>query len=104
MSDRILCTIENGVADVRMNRPDKMNALDGALFGALVETGEALKADPSVRAVVLSGEGRAFCAGLDMAVFPKRRYQHGAIDKSKLRARVPEKEIELRREFLSLYQ
>ena len=69
MSDRILCTIENGVADVRMNRPDKMNALDGALFGALVETGEALKADPSVRAVVLSGEGRAFCAGLDFGMF-----------------------------------
>ncbi len=69
MSDRILCTIQNGVADVRMNRPDKMNALDGALFGALVETGEALKADPSVRAVVLSGEGRAFCAGLDFGMF-----------------------------------
>lgn len=69
MSDRILCTIDNGVADVRMNRPDKMNALDGALFGALVETGESLKADPSVRAVVLSGEGRAFCAGLDFGMF-----------------------------------
>ena len=41
---------------------------------------------------------------LDMAVFPKRRYQHGAIDKSQLRTRVPAKEIELRREFLSLYQ
>ena len=69
MSDRILCTIDNGVADVRMNRPDKMNALDGALFGALVETGESLKADFSVRAVVLSGEGRAFCAGLDFGMF-----------------------------------
>src|SRR4249919_3683027 len=69
MSDRVTCTIENGVADVRMNRPEKMNALDGALFSALVETGEALKADPSVRAVVLSGEGRAFCAGLDFGSF-----------------------------------
>ncbi len=69
MSDRVTCTIENGVADVRMNRPEKMNALDGALFSALVETGEALKSDPAVRAVVLSGEGRAFCAGLDFGSF-----------------------------------
>lgn len=69
MSDRVTCKIEGGVADVRLNRPDKINALDGAMFGALVETGEALKADPTVRAVVLSGEGRGFCAGLDFGSF-----------------------------------
>jgi enoyl-CoA hydratase/carnithine racemase len=69
MSDRVLCTITNGVADVRMNRPDKINALDGAMFSALVEIGEALKIDTSVRAVVLSGEGRGFCAGLDFGSF-----------------------------------
>jgi enoyl-CoA hydratase/carnithine racemase len=69
MSDRVAVTIEGGVADVRLNRPDKVNALDGAMFAALVEAGEALKADPSVRAVVLSGEGRGFCAGLDFSSF-----------------------------------
>jgi enoyl-CoA hydratase/carnithine racemase len=69
MSDRVLCTITNGVADVRMNRPGKINALDGAMFSALVEIGEALKTDTSVRAVVLSGEGRGFCAGLDFGSF-----------------------------------
>ena len=47
-----------GVADVRLNRPDKMNALDHAMFEALVEAGDALAARPAVRAVVLSGEGR----------------------------------------------
>ncbi len=62
-------SIDAGVADVRLNRPEKMNALDGAMFSALVDTGERLKADPSVRAVVLSGEGRAFCAGLDFGSF-----------------------------------
>jgi enoyl-CoA hydratase/carnithine racemase len=46
-----------------------MNAVDGAMFSALVETGESLKANPSVRAVVLSGEGRGFCAGLDFDSF-----------------------------------
>jgi enoyl-CoA hydratase/carnithine racemase len=69
MSDRVSVHVDNGVADVRLNRPEKMNALDPAMFDALVETGEALKTDPSVRAVVLSGEGRAFCAGLDFGSF-----------------------------------
>ncbi|WP_354674339.1 crotonase/enoyl-CoA hydratase family protein [Cupriavidus alkaliphilus] len=65
-NERILVTIEDGVADVRLNRPDKMNALDQAMFDALIETGEQLARLPELRAVVLSGEGRAFCAGLDM--------------------------------------
>ena len=69
MDDRIQVTIENGVADVRMVRTDKMNALDQAMFKALVDTGERLKTEPGLRAVVLSGEGRAFCAGLDMGNF-----------------------------------
>jgi enoyl-CoA hydratase/carnithine racemase len=69
MSDRLSVSVENGVADVRLNRPEKMNALDPAMFDALIEVGEALKNDPSVRAVVLSGEGRAFCAGLDFGSF-----------------------------------
>ncbi|AMR76326.1 crotonase/enoyl-CoA hydratase family protein [Cupriavidus nantongensis] len=65
-NERILMTIEGGVADVRLNRPDKMNALDQAMFDALIETGAQLARLPDLRAVVLSGEGRAFCAGLDM--------------------------------------
>lgn len=69
MSDRVSCVISNGVADVRMTRPDKMNALDSAMFIALIEVGERLKVEPGLRAVVLSGEGRAFCAGLDMSSF-----------------------------------
>jgi len=66
---RVRCTIEDGVADVRLSRPEKLNALDRAMLGALVATGRSLAADPAVRAVVLSGEGRAFCAGLDFAEF-----------------------------------
>jgi enoyl-CoA hydratase/carnithine racemase len=69
MTDRIRYTITDGVADVRLNRPDKMNALDAAMFEALVQTGEKLCKEPGLRAVVLSGEGRAFCAGLDMGRF-----------------------------------
>ena len=69
MNDRVTISIEDGVADVRLVRADKMNALDNAMFEALVDAGERLKTDMGVRAVVLSGEGRAFCAGLDMGNF-----------------------------------
>jgi enoyl-CoA hydratase/carnithine racemase len=69
MAERVLVDLRDGVADVRLNRPDKLNALDKAMFSGLVETGAALAEDKSVRAVVLSGEGRAFCAGLDFGSF-----------------------------------
>ena len=71
MEERITVEISEGVADVRLVRTDKMNALDDAMFSALIETGERLKAEKGVRAIVLSGEGRAFCAGLDMGNFGK---------------------------------
>ena len=61
--------MSNGVADVRMNRADKRNALDGAMFSALAAAGERLKTEPGLRAVVLSGEGSSFCAGLDFSSF-----------------------------------
>jgi enoyl-CoA hydratase/carnithine racemase len=69
MNDRVTVDIQDGVADVRLVRTDKMNALDDAMFSALIETGDRLKGEAGVRAVVLSGEGRAFCAGLDMGSF-----------------------------------
>jgi enoyl-CoA hydratase/carnithine racemase len=71
MNDRVNVTIAGGVADVRLVRTDKMNALDDAMFNAIVQTGERLKSEKGLRAVVLSGEGRAFCAGLDMGNFEK---------------------------------
>ena len=68
MNDRGKITmLEDGIADVRMTRVDKMNALDATQWAALVEAVETLKAMPGLRVVVLSGEGRAFCAGLDLA-------------------------------------
>ncbi len=66
MNDTISYELENGIAKVTLNRPDKMNALSLDLFNALIEVGETIKADKSVRVVVLSGAGKAFCAGLDM--------------------------------------
>ena len=69
MSDRVTVTISAGIADVRMNRPEKRNALDGEMFRGLADVGERLKTESGVRAVVLSGEGTSFCAGLDFSSF-----------------------------------
>ena len=69
MDDRVKVTMSDGIADVRLVRADKMNALDAAMFDALVATSGRLAHEKGLRAVVLSGEGRAFCAGLDMDRF-----------------------------------
>jgi len=66
MDDRVRLTIDDGIAHVRLNRPDKMNALDPAMFEAIIDAGTRLATRTDIRAVVLSGEGRAFCAGLDL--------------------------------------
>ncbi len=68
--ERVLVSVDDeGVARVRMNRPEKKNALDGAMFAGLVAEARRLKDDRSVRAVVLSGEGDCFCSGLDFSSF-----------------------------------
>jgi enoyl-CoA hydratase/carnithine racemase len=69
MTDRVRVEIENHIAEVTLNRPEKHNAVDLAMFEALTEAGDALKKDSSVRAVVLHGGGENFCAGIDFAVF-----------------------------------
>ena len=67
--DRVTLQREAGVAVVTLNRPDKMNAVDFAMIDAVIALAEELAADPGLRAVVLTGAGRAFCAGLDVANF-----------------------------------
>ena len=70
MSDRVTIAIDDeGIADVRLNRPDKLNACDLEMIEALGAAGDELANNRSLRAVVLSGEGKAFCAGLDVALF-----------------------------------
>lgn len=78
MPDRLTLKIDAGVAEVRLTRGEKSNALDDAMFEALIATGERLKVARDVRAVVLSAEGRAFCAGLDLATFKAMSEAGGA--------------------------
>ena len=66
MTDLVTIETKDGVADVRLNRPDKYNALSSDMFKAIIEAGQNLAEAKDVRAVVLSGNGRGFCAGLDM--------------------------------------
>jgi enoyl-CoA hydratase/carnithine racemase len=77
MEKRVSISISEGVADVRLMRADKMNALDAAMFDALVAASDRLAHEKGVRAVVLSGEGRSFCAGLDMGRFAAMKEKGG---------------------------
>ena len=68
MKDRVSITmLEDGIADVRLIRTDKMNALDPAMFAGINDAIAELGQTKGLRVVVLSGEGRAFCAGLDLS-------------------------------------
>ena len=69
MSELVTVEINDHVAHVRLNRPEKMNALSWQMFEAITDAGRELAGNKDVRAVVLSGEGRGFCAGLDLENF-----------------------------------
>jgi enoyl-CoA hydratase/carnithine racemase len=77
MEQRVSVSMADGIADVRLVRADKMNALDGAMFEALVATSDRLSREKGLRAVILSGEGRSFCAGLDMGRFAAMKENGG---------------------------
>ncbi|HEX4896658.1 MAG TPA: crotonase/enoyl-CoA hydratase family protein [Solimonas sp.] len=73
MEQRVRLEVRDRIAYVTMNRPDKMNGLDFPMFDALVATAKQIRADRSIRVVILRGEGRAFCAGLDFGAVLKER-------------------------------
>ncbi len=66
-TERVTLTVENHVGIVKFNRADKMNALDDAQIDAIMNVSVAIQSDARIRAVVLAGEGRAFCAGIDVS-------------------------------------
>lgn len=68
MNDRVTIEIDGGIAEVTLNRPDKLNAFDAAMFAAVSAAGERLRDEPGLRAIILSGAGRGFCAGIDTAL------------------------------------
>ena len=71
MPSTLTCRVEGGVAQVRLNRPDKLNALTLDTLEDLVATARELSGDRTLRGVVIAGEGESFCAGLDFATVLK---------------------------------
>jgi enoyl-CoA hydratase/carnithine racemase len=67
--ERVTIAIADGVGKVTLNRPDKLNALDPAMFEAIIAAGESLSRTAGLRAIVLAGAGKGFCAGLDKETF-----------------------------------
>jgi enoyl-CoA hydratase/carnithine racemase len=74
----------NGIAEVVLHRPEKMNAITPALIDTLISIGESLITQAGLRAVVLRGEGRAFCAGLDVSNFEEIIAGTSKIDATRL--------------------
>lgn len=77
-SERVRLEVDDGVAIVTLDRPNKLNALYPEMILRLVDVIEQVRRDPKARAMVLRGEGRAFCAGDDLA--PEDRFKYGAPD------------------------
>ncbi|NIS88565.1 MAG: crotonase/enoyl-CoA hydratase family protein [Woeseiaceae bacterium] len=77
MSDPVLISIDNHVATVTLNRPEKANAVSLAMFDALAAAGSEIAANRSVRAVVLHGAGDNFCAGIDTGIFQDPSFDFG---------------------------
>ncbi|MDP9140576.1 MAG: enoyl-CoA hydratase-related protein, partial [Pseudomonadota bacterium] len=73
MEQRVLVSVSDGIATVTMNRPDKLNGLDYEMFVGLVDAARQIKRDRLVRVVILRGEGRGFCAGLDFKSWGQSR-------------------------------
>lgn len=80
IDERVTISVVDGIADVKMNRADKRNALDNAMFTSLSAAGEYLKTMDDLRVVVLSGDGASFCAGLDFSSFAQMA-EAGVADK-----------------------
>lgn len=72
MSAKVLSTVQQGVCTITLNRPDRLNAIDMEMLEALIAALDAAAADAAVRAVVLAGAGRSFCAGADIGQMVER--------------------------------
>lgn len=70
-ASRVLLEVKNQIATVSLNRPDKHNALDQAMFVALVNVAKTIRKDRRIRCVILKGEGPSFCSGLDFVSVSK---------------------------------
>ena len=69
--EQIIYEVEDGVATITLNRPDKLNAFTGTMMSEMIDAFDKVDADDDVRAVIVTGAGRAFCAGADLSAGAK---------------------------------
>ncbi len=67
MSETLITSIENGIMTIRLNRPHALNAFNEKMMEELIDSYQKADADPNVRVIIVTGNGRAFCAGMDLA-------------------------------------
>jgi len=89
MSDEILYEVADPVATIRLNRPDKLNALTYPMLRALRAAVDDAAADPRVVGIVITGNGRGFCAGLDASVLAATSSQGSAARTSVAEGELP---------------
>src|SRR5256712_5935823 len=89
MSQDLLEALKDGVAVLTLNRPDRLNAMSPSMLDALLEALPRLAADPEVGVVVLTGAGRAFCAGGDVKAMAEGREVGGATPQGKAQGPPP---------------
>jgi enoyl-CoA hydratase/carnithine racemase len=73
MADEILCSVEDGIATLTLNRPDKRNAMNTALLDGLRTRFDELEDDRDTRVIVIRGAGTAFCSGMDLNELSRRQ-------------------------------
>jgi len=91
MSERVVVEVRDQIAYATLNRPDKYNGLDFPMFRDLVAAAKRIEKDRDIRAVILQGEGKAFCAGLDFAAFGKE----STVSQAKAFAKLPGRETNM---------
>ena len=72
MNDLVILEVQAGIATLTLNRPDKRNAMSDDMRGQFIDTLESVAADKAIRALVLTGAGKGFCAGGDIAGMERR--------------------------------
>ena len=71
-SNEVLYDLDDGIAVITLNAPERMNTISGPMLNDLTRLLIRANEDPAVRCVILTGNGRAFCAGLDLRQERKR--------------------------------
>src|SRR6202167_616496 len=69
--EQIIYEVADNIATITLNRPEKLNAFTGVMMTEMIDASDQADADDDVRAIIVTGAGRAFCAGADLSAGPR---------------------------------